>query len=150
MFIESGGRKQGTFIGSFLGRLRSAACRWSERQRLDPREIEAIARELNLSKAELGALSFAPSGSLDSLNRRLAHAGLSESELATSHGDVLRDLRRVCSQCASRARCARDLRHERRATPAKYCPNEQTLRALEDEAYQSPSAQVLAFPAMRV
>jgi hypothetical protein len=63
--------------------------------------MEAIARELNLSKAELCVLTFTPSGSLQSLSRRLAHAGLSEGELAAAHGDVLRDMRRVCSQWPS-------------------------------------------------
>jgi hypothetical protein len=73
---------------------------------------------------------------------------LSEDELAAAHGDVLRDLRRVCSQCLSKARCARDLRHERRTTPAKYCLNEQTLRALTDEVRQGAS-QIRALPAAR-
>jgi hypothetical protein len=117
--------------------------------RLDALEMEAIARELNLSTAEFGALRFAPSGPLESLSRRLSHAGLSEAALAASHGDVLRDLRRVCTQCPAESRCARDLARERRATPSKYCPNEQTLRALERGARQRPSAQVFAFPAAR-
>ncbi|MBV8747217.1 MAG: hypothetical protein JO134_19460 [Xanthobacteraceae bacterium] len=106
--------------------------------------MESIARELNLSKAELVALSFMPSGSLQSLSARLSHAGLCEDEMAVAHGDVLRDMRRVCGQCRSKARCARDLKHERRATPAKYCPNEQTLRALADEVHQGVS-RVLPF-----
>jgi hypothetical protein len=101
-----------------------------------------------LSKEELSALTFQPSGSIRSLSKRLHHAGLSEDELAAAHGDVLRDMRRVCSQCRSKARCTRDLKHERRATPAKYCPNEQTLRALADEVHQDAS-RILAFPAGR-
>ena len=50
--------------------------------------------------------------------------GLSEEALAASNPDELRDLRRVCSQCNTKARCARDLRHKRMAAPSKYCPNE--------------------------
>lgn len=38
--------------------------------------------------------------------------------------------------------------HKRRATPAKYCPNEQTLRALADEVHPN-SSQNLPFPATR-
>jgi hypothetical protein len=131
-----------------LARFKRAVARWNELRRLGSREIEAIARELNLSKEELSALTFQPSGSIQSLSKRLGHAGLSEDELAVAHGDVLRDMRRVCSQCQSKARCARDLKHERRATPAKYCPNEQTLRALADEVHQDAS-RILAFPAGR-
>ena len=112
--------------------------------------MEAIARELNLSAAELGALALAPCASSESLSKRLSHAGLSEAALAASHGDVLRDLRRVCTQCPVKPRCARDLARERRATPSKYCPKEQTLRALECEARQRPSARIFAFPAARI
>jgi hypothetical protein len=148
MFTEPDGKKHNRFFGNLFCRVRGAKARRKEMRRLDTGEIEAIARELNLSRAELGALAFQPSGSLWSLERRLSHAGLSEEALAASHGDVLRDLRRVCSQCQSKARCARDLKHERRATPAKYCPNEQTLRALADESRPSRS-RILPFPATR-
>jgi hypothetical protein len=148
MFIEAGAPKPSSVFRGLLNRFRSAVARWNELQGLDSPEMEAIARELNLSNAELRALTFTPSGSLQSLSKRLSHAGLSECELAAVHGDVLRDLRRVCSQCQSKARCARDSKHERRATPAKYCPNEQTLRALTDEVHQCAS-QILPFPAGR-
>lgn len=146
MLIEAADNKRSTFFGNLLGRLKGVMARRNELQRLDSREMEAIARELNLSKAEFATLIFKPSGTLQSLSRRLSHAGLAEHDLEASHGDVLRDLRRVCSQCSSTARCARDLEHERRANPAKYCPNEQTLRALSDEVNQGVS-QILPFPA---
>jgi hypothetical protein len=148
MFTEARGKECDTFFGSLLSRFRSAVARRTVMRRLDAPEMEAIARELNLSKAELGALASKPSGSRLSLSTRLSHAGLSEDELAASHGDVLRDLRRVCSHCLSKARCARDLKHQRRATPAKYCPNEVTLRALEDDMQQGVS-QILPFPVGR-
>jgi hypothetical protein len=135
MFVETGAAKRGSVFKGLLEHFRSAVARWNELQRLDSREMEAIARELNLSKAELRALTFTPSGALQSLSERLSHVGLSEDGLAAAHGDVLRDMRRVCSQCRSKVRCARDLKHERRATPARYCPNEQTLRALTDEVH---------------
>lgn len=144
MFIEAGAAKCSSAFKGLLDRCRSAVARWNELRRLDSQELEAIARELNLSKEELSALTFQPSRSIQSLSRRLSHAGLSQDELAAAHGDVLRDMRRVCSQCRSKARCARDLKHERRATPAKYCPNEQTLRALTDGA-----SRILPFPAAR-
>jgi hypothetical protein len=147
MLTKAGGKARGSLQG-LLGRIKETAARWNEMQRLDGQEVEAIARELNLSKAEFEALCFTPSGSLESLSKRLSHAGLSEERVAAYHGDVLRDLRRVCSQCGSKARCARDLKHERRATPAKYCPNEQTLRALADEVHQG-ATQILPFPAGR-
>jgi hypothetical protein len=136
-----------SFFGGILKRAKSALSRWRQVNRLDSQQIEAVARDLNISSAELAALMFAPSGSLDQLNKRLAYAGLSEAALAASHPEELRDLRRVCSQCAEKGRCARDIRHKRMATPSKYCPNEMTLRMLVREACQRRSGRVLAFPA---
>lgn len=148
MLIEAAGKTCSTLFGNLLGRLKGVMDRRNELQRLDQREIEVIARELNLSRTELAALILKPSGSLQSLSRRLSHAGLAEDHVEEFHGDVLRDLRRVCSQCSSKARCARDLNHARQATPAKYCPNEQTLRALA-EAVQRCAPAVLPGPARR-
>lgn len=148
MLIEAAGKTCSTLFGNLRDRLKGVMDRRNELQRLDQREIEVIARELNLSRTELLALILKPSGSLQSLSRRLSHAGLAEDDLDASHGDVLRDLRRVCSQCSSKARCARDLNRDRQATPAKYCPNEQTLRALADDV-QRYAPPVLPGPATR-
>lgn len=148
MLIEAAAKTCSTLFGNLRDRLKGVMDRSNELQRLDQREIEIIARELNLSRTELAALILKPSGSLQSLSRRLSHAGLAEDDVEASHGDVLRDLRRVCSQCSSKARCARDLNHERQATPAKYCPNEQTLRALAHDV-QRRAPPVRPGPATR-
>lgn len=137
MLISSIAGTGQSFVGGLLDRFKSAISRWNEMRRFDRREIESIARELNLSPAELGALASMPASSIESLNKRLSHVGLSDARLAASRPEVLRDLRRVCSLCTSRARCARDLRRERRATPSKYCPNDQTLQALAREARET-------------
>ena len=96
---------------------------------MTPREVDEIAHELNLSTSDLRLLAR-EQGSPELLSKRLEHAGLSEQMLASSHCDVLRDLQRVCGLCREKARCAEDLARERRASPAKYCPNELTLTAL--------------------
>lgn len=142
-------RKGVSRFGGLLGRFKGAAFRWNEMQGLDSQELGLIAHELNLTVAELNTLAGAPSRSVELLDKRLAHAGLSADELAASCGDVVRDLRRVCAQCDFKSRCARDLGRERRATPSKYCPNEQTLRALSYEASREPLAKILAFPVGR-
>ena len=147
MLTQSAGRPAESFFGSLFTRAKSTFSKWREVSRLDSREIEAVARDLNISSAELVSLMFTPSESLDQLNKRLAYAGFSEAALAASHPDELRDLRRVCGRCVEKRRCARDIRHKRMATPSKYCPNELTLRMLAREARQARSAQVLAFPA---
>ncbi|MBR0934223.1 hypothetical protein [Bradyrhizobium jicamae] len=96
-------------------------------------EVDEIARELSLSAADLRSLASEP-GFPELLQKRLEHAGLSEEALAVSHPDVLRDLQRVCGLCRDKPRCAADLARERRASPARYCPNEFTLTALGREA----------------
>lgn len=114
---------------SLLGRLRAFLSRRREFDLMTAREVDEIAHELNLPTPDLRALARGR-GSPELLNKRLEHAGLSERALASSHSDVLRDLQRVCGLCREKTRCAADLARERRASPAKYCPNELTLTAL--------------------
>lgn len=147
MLMQSARPAAESFFGNLFRRVKTIFSRWDEANRLDSHEIEAVARDLNISSAELVALMLTPSGSSDQLDRRLAYAGLSDAALAASHPDELRDLRRLCGQCVEKRRCTRDIRHKRMATPSKYCPNESTLRLLVRQTCQARSAQVLAFPA---
>jgi hypothetical protein len=53
------------------------------------------------------------------------------------HADpmVVRDLERVCTVCGSKRRCDRDLAHHPDDPVWRtYCPNVQTLEALETES----------------
>jgi hypothetical protein len=149
MHLQSGNDRNDTSWHRFVTRARTAISRWNEMRRLDASEVEAIARDLNLSAYELNALAQSVPTSLEPLKLRLAYAGTSERELAARDRAVLRDLQRVCSQCSAKIRCAADLERGRRASPAKYCPNEQTLRALACEAWEPPSARVVSFPVAR-
>jgi len=123
-----------SLFSRLLNLAKRAFVRWREVNRLDREQIDVTARDLNISPGELVTLMYTSADSLEQLDKRLAYAGLSEEALAASNPDELRDLRRVCSQCNTRARCARDLRHKRMAAPSKYCPNELTLRLLLCEA----------------
>ncbi|WP_157860919.1 hypothetical protein [Bradyrhizobium viridifuturi] len=114
---------------SLLSRLRAFLSRQREFDLMSAREVDEIAHELNLPTSDLRALARR-GGSPELLKKRLEHAGLSEEALALSNSDVLRDLQRVCGLCRETARCAADIARERRASPAKYCPNEFTLVAL--------------------
>jgi len=147
MATQSAGRSDGSFLHNLLDRAKCAISRWREMRRLDSRDIEAIAYDLNISPAELVTLIATSPDSQEQLRERLAYAGLTEESLAASHPDELRDLRRVCSQCASKARCSKDLRHKRIATPSKYCPNELTLRSLVRETCHEASAEASSVPA---
>lgn len=134
MLTQPANHSARSVLGNFFHRAKSAFSGWREVRQLDSVEVEAVARDLNISPTDLVSLMFASSDSLESLNKRLAYEGLSEEALAASHPDELRDLRRVCSLCSEKARCARDVRHRRMAIPSKYCPNEPTLRLLAREA----------------
>lgn len=114
---------------SLLSRLRAFLGRQHEFDSMSAREVDEIAHELNLPTSDLRALARRR-GSPELLRKRLEHAGLSEEALASSNSDVLRDLQRVCGLCRETTRCAADIARERRASPAKYCPNELTLVAL--------------------
>lgn len=145
MLIEADADARRSVIKGLLDRCRRAVARRSQFRRRDCLGMKAVSRELELSEAELRALTFELLGSLRSLSTHVSRVGLSEDELAAVRGKVLHDMRRVCCQCQSKARCASDLRHEWRASPAKYCPNGRALRALADEAHQGAS-RVLPFP----
>jgi len=145
MLMQSVDRSGGSLLGNLPGRAKGAISRWWEVRRLGSREIDAVARDMNVSSAELVSLMLTSSDSLGSLNKRLAYEGLPQESLAVSHPAELRDMRRICSQCHSKARCARDFRHKRMATPSKYCPNQPTLRALALEAQRKKTARILNF-----
>ncbi|MCC8955449.1 hypothetical protein H8B02_19045 [Bradyrhizobium sp. Pear77] len=115
-----------------LNRLRASLSRTAELAYLSAHDIDAIAREVNLSTSDFRRMAQSP-GSPELLSKRLALAGLSENALAACHGDVLRDLQRVCGLCQSKTRCAADVERRQSVNPLKGCPNEQTLRALARE-----------------
>jgi hypothetical protein len=104
--------------------------------RTDPEISGEIARDLSLTVSELYSLAAreaAIPGLL--LDKRLKSAGIRKDELAKVHPKVLRDLQRVCGGCASATTCARDfIRANGVDDIPKYCPNEQTLQALSQEA----------------
>jgi hypothetical protein len=147
MLMQSVGRSGRSFLGNLFNRSKCAVSRWREASGLDPQDVETVARDLNVSPVELVSWMLTSPESIDSLNKRLAYEGLPQESLAASHPAELQDMRRICSQCTSKGRCARDLGHKRMATPSKYCPNEPTLRALALEAHPVRSARVIAFPA---
>ncbi|TWB93156.1 hypothetical protein FBZ93_111195 [Bradyrhizobium macuxiense] len=128
MTNRSDSNSSAQFVG-LAARLRAFLARRDEFDLMTAREVDTIAQELNLPASDLRALARGR-GSPELLNKRLEHASLSERALASSNSDVLRDLQRVCGLCREKRRCAADLARERRASPARYCPNELTLTAL--------------------
>jgi len=100
-----------------------------ELDRCGPAEAEHIARDLNVSGAELRVL--ASKWPDDLLSQRLGQLNLDAAEIAHIEPQVLRDLQRVCTVCGSKRKCDHDLNnHTSDSLGLKYCPNATTLAAL--------------------
>jgi hypothetical protein len=93
-----------------------------------------MAHDVGLSAADLRALATHCSDAADLLDRRLEACGLSKEELAHTSAAELRDMERLCTNCESKGRCARDFD----ADPSdpvwlEYCPNHDTITTLARE-----------------
>jgi hypothetical protein len=99
-----------------------------------PSEVERIAHDVGVSRRDICTLAGKWPGSADLLLQRLKRVGLDAAGIARVEPQVLRDLERVCTLCASKRKCQHDLAKD----PADlgwrdYCPNVMTLAALERE-----------------
>jgi hypothetical protein len=125
---------------TLLGWIKAAASKFAipnELHDIDRDEFEQIARELNLSTAELYGLSSKTGLTGELLKNRLEEFKLSADLVRERHPEVLRDLQRVCGNCTSTRRCASEFEHATGpGERSDYCPNIQTLRALETEMEQ--------------
>ena len=63
--------------------------------------VERVARDLAMGKADLCILAGKWPASLNFLSRRMEELKLDATEIARVEPDVIRDLQRVCSLCAS-------------------------------------------------
>ncbi len=95
-------------------------------------EIARIARDVRMSPADLRAVAKQGPGAANLLLERMAALDLDPAEVAQVGPQTFRDLQRVCSLCESKRRCAQDLAHDAAAPQWQdYCPNAQTLMALD-------------------
>jgi hypothetical protein len=97
----------------------------------DRTEVARIAHDVGISSEELYTLSGKWPDSADLLLRRLDESRLDATEIKKVEPQVMRDLQRVCTLCASKRRCSHDLA-TKPSDPAwqTYCPNTTTLKAL--------------------
>jgi hypothetical protein len=94
-------------------------------------EVLQIARDLNVSVAELHTLARLGPHSADLLLRRMAQLDLDRKEVVRSLPGTFHDLQRVCALCRYHRRCLRDLdRNPSDPSWESYCPNVETLKAL--------------------
>lgn len=97
-----------------------------------PAEAARIARDIGVSgAAELRVLAGKWPDSADLLSRRMRQIKLDAAKIVRIEPQVVRDLERVCTLCASKRRCSRDFaRAPSGSSWQAYCPNTMTLKAL--------------------
>jgi hypothetical protein len=100
-----------------------------------PTEAARIARDIGVSgAAELRVLAGKWPDSADLLSRRMRQIKLDAANIVRIEPQVVRDLERVCTLCASKRRCSRDFAREPSGSSWQaYCPNTMTLKALVAE-----------------
>ena len=108
------------------------------RQRLDQcdsHEVARIARDIGLSLQDLQDMVKLGPDAAKLLHRRMAALHLESDAVTKSVPGVMRDLQRLCSICASKKQCQRDLAcNPDHPVWWQYCLNVGTLTALQEDA----------------
>ena len=99
----------------------------------DPGELERVARELNVTPADLEMLVRQGSQGANELSYTLT--AIDETALWRAEPALLRDMERVCSFCTHKRRCHQELAAGTAATNyVEYCNNSETIDALRIES----------------
>ena len=94
----------------------------------DPGELERVARELNVTPADLEMLVRQSSQGANELPYTLTALGIDEAALWRAEPALLRDMERVCSFCTHKRRCREELAAGTAATNyVEYCENAETI-----------------------
>ena len=97
----------------------------------DPGELERVARELNVTPADLEMLVRQGSQGANELSYTLTALGIVETALWRAEPALLRDMERVCSFCTHKRRCHQELAAGAAATNyVEYCNNSETIDTL--------------------
>ena len=127
-----------SFIAAFRNWVRHRRLISQCRQRLDAcdnNEITRIARDVGLSPSDLRHMAERGPDAAKQLLDRMALLHLDADALAKSEPSTMRDMQRLCSTCASKKHCQRDLLlTPNDAAWRHYCPNADTLDELQSEA----------------
>jgi hypothetical protein len=97
----------------------------------DPGELERVARELNVTPADLERLVRQGSQGANELPYTLTALGIDETALWRAEPALLRDMERICSFCTHKRRCHEELAAGTAATNyVEYCENADTIDTL--------------------
>jgi len=100
---------------------------------LDADALGALARDVGLSPDQLTRLTERGARAGAELPRLLDAVGLAPERIGRTHPDVMRDMSIVCSGCEAARRCRRDLDRGWAPVVQRYCPNTETIKALQAE-----------------
>jgi transcriptional regulator with XRE-family HTH domain len=94
-------------------------------------ELERVARDLNVTPADLERLVRQGSQSESDLAYMIKALGIDEAALRRAESTLLRDMERVCSFCAHKRQCHRELATGTAATNyVEYCENADAIDTL--------------------
>ena len=97
----------------------------------DPGELERLARELNVTPADLKRLVLQGSQGENELLYTLTALGIDETALRRAQPALLRDMERVCSFCTHKRQCHEQLAAGTAATNyVEYCENADAIDTL--------------------
>jgi len=97
----------------------------------DPGELKRVARELNVTPADLERLVRQGPQGANELSYTLTALGIDETALWRAEPALWRDMERVCSFCAHKRRCHQELAAGTAAMNyVEYCENSDTIDAL--------------------
>jgi len=121
----------------------------NEMRQLDRADFDRIASDLRISPDDLEELVRHGKHSADELPMMLEQLGISADGLGRAQPLLLRDMERVCSLCAHKARCDRDLADGTAAENYHgYCANASTLESLDRSALATQDNQKPALSAL--
>lgn len=124
----------GEIIGAWWRNWKQGRAALSEIDGLESEELSRVARDIGVNTFELRTLAGKWPDSADLLSQRLAALRLTEDGIAQAEPGVLHDLQRVCTLCDDKQRCGHDIdRDPSNPQWREYCPNVETLDALEIE-----------------
>lgn len=106
----------------------------AEIEGLGDSEMSRVAQDVTLSVPELRTLAGKWPDAADLLSQRLAVLELDTAGVVTATPGVLRDMQRVCSSCSEKRHCGQEIDRDPSSPEWRdYCPNVETLEALETE-----------------
>jgi hypothetical protein len=122
------------FVSRWWRNWRASRASVNELEACGADEVAHLARDVGVGASELRTIAAKWPDNVSLLSRRIAEIGLDTGGITRTEPQVMRDLQRVCTQCAEHRRCARDLDRDGRDREwREYCPNVQTLDALRSE-----------------